>query len=150
RHDALVGSDHEHGQVYAAHAGQHVLDESFVAGDVHDLDGEVRLLDECEAQVDRDAASLLLGEAVGVGARQRLHQRGLAVVDVPGGADDDVAGAAHSAEAATRALTRPATWPGSTVRQSRNMRSSTRRPITGGSPARSRASSVRAAASVAP
>src|SRR5207244_3449626 len=63
-----------------------------------DLDREaIRLLEEREAQVDGDAARLLLGQAVGVGPRQRLDQRGLAVVDVAGGADHDVAaGRAHT------------------------------------------------------
>jgi len=39
-----------------------------VARHVDDLDGEaVRLLEEREAEVDGDAARLLLGQAVGVG-----------------------------------------------------------------------------------
>ena len=60
-------------------------------GHVDDLDREpVGLLQEREAEVDRDAARLLLRQPVGVGAGERLDQRGLAVVDVPGGADDDV------------------------------------------------------------
>ena len=43
-----------------------------------------------EAEVDGDAAALLFFQAVGVDAGQRFDQRGLAVVDVAGGADDDV------------------------------------------------------------
>ena len=54
-----------------------------------------------EAQVDRDAARLLLGQAVGVDAGQRAHQRRLAVVDVARGADDHA-----SSPAAIRAPTR--------------------------------------------
>ena len=42
-----------------------------------------------EAEVDGDAAALLFLEAVGVDAGEGLDQRGLAVVDVAGGADDD-------------------------------------------------------------
>jgi len=42
--------------------------EPLVARHVDDLDGEaVRLLEEREAEVDGDAARLLLGQAVGVG-----------------------------------------------------------------------------------
>ncbi len=37
-----------------------------------------------EAEVDGEAALLLLAQAVGVDAGQRLDERGLAVVDVPG------------------------------------------------------------------
>ena len=96
RHDALVGGDHQHGEVDAAHAGQHVLDEPLVAGHVDDLDRQtVRLLQEREAEVDRDAARLLLGQPVGIDPRQRLDQRGLAVIDVARGADDDVARSCH-------------------------------------------------------
>ena len=42
-----------------------------------------------EAELDGDAALLLLLEPIGVDAGQRAHERGLAVVDVPGGAEDD-------------------------------------------------------------
>ena len=42
-----------------------------------------------EAQVDRDAAGLLLREPVGVGAGERAHERALAVVDVARRPDDE-------------------------------------------------------------
>ena len=42
-----------------------------------------------KADVDGDAAPLLFFEAIGIDAGERFDQRGLAVVDVPGGADDD-------------------------------------------------------------
>ena len=41
-----------------------------------------------EAEIDGDAARFLLLQPVGVDAGQRPHQRGLAVVDMAGGADD--------------------------------------------------------------
>src|SRR3954465_13754885 len=40
------------------------------------------------AQVDGDAAALLLRQAVGIDAGQGFDQRGLAVVHMAGGADD--------------------------------------------------------------
>ena len=81
----------QHGEVDAAGAGQHVLDEALVAGHVDDPDREAaRLLEEGEAELDGDAARLLLRQAVGVDAGEGLDQRGLAVVDVAGRADDDV------------------------------------------------------------
>ena len=49
-----------------------------------------RQLQVGEAEVDGDAAALLFLEAVGVDAGERLHQRGLAVIDMPGRAGDDV------------------------------------------------------------
>ena len=42
-----------------------------------------------EAEVDGHASFLFFLEAVGVDAGQGAHKRGLAVVDVAGGADDD-------------------------------------------------------------
>ena len=47
-----------------------------------------------EPQVDGDAAALFFFQAVGVDAGERFDQGGLAVVDVAGGADDDVLHAA--------------------------------------------------------
>src|SRR5207245_5397137 len=72
--------------------GQHVLDERLVARDVHDarLHG-VGEWQGREPQVDRDAAPLLLLPAVGVDPGQRLDERCLAVVDVPGRADYEAA-----------------------------------------------------------
>ena len=89
RHDRLVGRDHQHHGVDAVGPGQHVPDEPLVAGDVdeggHGARAQVHV---GEAQVDGDPPLLLLLQAVGVGAGEGPHQRALAVVDVPGGADD--------------------------------------------------------------
>ena len=43
-----------------------------------------------ESDIDGDAAALFFFQPVRVDAGQGLHQRGLAVVDVPRRADDDV------------------------------------------------------------
>src|SRR5262247_3231523 len=155
RHHTLVGRDDQHRQVDPADAGQHVLDEALVPRDVDDLDREpTRLLEERESEIDRDAAGLLFGKTVGVGAGQRLDQRGLAVVDVPGGTDDDVRGdrrRAHRRVAASvSASARSPTWAGSTVRQSSSRRSCAVRPTTGGSPPRSASSSRIVASELAP
>ena len=50
-----------------------------------------------EPEVDRETAASLLFEAVGVDAGERLHQRRLAVINVPGGGYD-----AHERNAAIR------------------------------------------------
>ena len=91
RHDRVVGGDDEHGQVDAGGAGEHVLDEALVAGHVDDAEAEVAQVEGGEADVDGDAAGLLLGQAVAVDAGEGLDERGLAVVDVAGGAEDQVA-----------------------------------------------------------
>ena len=42
RLDGFVGGDHEQHQVDAAHAGQHVLDEALVAGDIDEAEPQRR------------------------------------------------------------------------------------------------------------
>ncbi len=91
RHDGIIGRHDEQGQVDAGGAGEHVLDEALVAGHVHDAQAVGGQVEDGEADVDGDAASFLLRQAVAVDARQRLDQRGLAVVDVAGRAEDQVA-----------------------------------------------------------
>ena len=84
RHHAIVERHHQQCRIDAAGAGEHRVHEPLMA----------RHIDEAErvgigvAEIDGDAAPLLLGQAIGIDAGQRLHQRGLAVIDVAGGADD--------------------------------------------------------------
>ena len=73
---ALVRVDHEQEEVDAGRAGDHRANEALVPGDVDD--GELRPVRQLErrvAEVDRDAALVLLRQPVGVLARQRLDER---------------------------------------------------------------------------
>ena len=63
--------------------------EPLVAGDVDEPDLDAVALEVGEAEVEGDAAPLLLRQPVAVDAGERPHQGGLAVVDVTGGADDE-------------------------------------------------------------
>ena len=92
RHRAVVGGDDEERQVDAAGACQHVVDQPLVAGDVDEADHAVGRRHVGEAEVDGDAARLLFLEPVGVDAGEGADERGLAVVDVTGGADDHASG----------------------------------------------------------
>jgi hypothetical protein len=96
-HDALVGRHHQQHQIEAGRAGHHRADESLVAGHVDHRDpraaGQIEVR---EAQLGGDAARLLDRQPIGVDAGQRVDQRGLAVVDVAGGADDEGPGRGHS------------------------------------------------------
>ena len=89
-HDPVVGRHHQQKEVDAGGAGHHGLDETLVTGHVHDAQpaaaGEGQL---GEAQLDADAPLLLLLEPVGVAAGEGLDERGLAVVDVSGGAQGE-------------------------------------------------------------
>ena len=91
RHHRLFSRDHQQHDIDAADARQHVLDETFMPRHVDEA--ERRLIVEGQtgkAEIDGDPALLLLLQAVGVGPSQRFDERSLAVIDVPGGADDDV------------------------------------------------------------
>ncbi|MCY4508871.1 MAG: hypothetical protein OXG35_18230, partial [Acidobacteria bacterium] len=92
RHDRLVGGDDEEHAVDAARAGQHVLDEALVAGHVHERQPGVAVAPVRESEIDGDPARLLLLQPIRIGAGQGPDESALAVVDVSGGADDDVAG----------------------------------------------------------
>src|SRR5207302_10290931 len=98
-------------------------DETGMARDVDDSyqpaagQGQV-----CKAEVDGHPPPLLLGQPVGVDAGQRLDQRGLAVVDVASGADDET----HLRNQRTACSTAPnsgSSSPIRTVRGSRQQRS---------------------------
>ncbi len=109
RHHAVVGRDREQHQVDAVRAGQHVADETLVAGDVdHAGARAVGQREIGEAQVDRNPAFLFFLEAVGVLAGERLDKRGLAVIDMAGGADDGMGdsvmgdGGGHGAKVETK------------------------------------------------
>ena len=94
RLDGFVGGDDHQHQVHAAHAGQHVADKALVARHVDEAQPDFfsagrRQFKVGEAEIDGDAAALLFFQTVGINAGQGFDQRGLAVVDVSGGADDD-------------------------------------------------------------
>ena len=88
RHHAFVGGDHEQHEVDAARPGEHVLHEPLVAGHIDDADSDPgRGHERGEAEIDRDPALLLFGQPIGIDPGEPAHERGLAVVDVAGGAD---------------------------------------------------------------
>ena len=96
RHHAVVRGDHQEEQVDAGRAGDHRAHEALVAGDVDDAQpAAARQLELGVAQLDRDAALLLLAQPVGVLAGEARDERGLAVVDVAGGAEGERRTFAH-------------------------------------------------------
>ena len=92
RHHRLVRGHHEQHGVDAVRARQHVADEPLVPGHVHDAEAVIAQVEGREADVDGDSAGFLFRQPVGVDAGERLDERRLAVVDVAGGAEDQVAG----------------------------------------------------------
>jgi hypothetical protein len=100
-HDRFVGGHVQHHEIHPAHAGKHVPDEALVTGNVHERKDDVLFRGVREAKIDRDAAFFFLAEAIGIGAGQRHDQRALAVIDVTGGADDNMT---HQVENPQRTL----------------------------------------------
>ena len=83
----------QHHEIDAGGAGQHVVHEpSWPGTSTKPTIVAARARPVGKAQVDRDAARLFLLEPIGVDAGQLADQRGLAVIDVAGGADDHGAG----------------------------------------------------------
>ena len=126
----LACVDHEQEQVDPGCPGNHRAHEPLVARHVDERQApSIGKLERCIAEVDGDAARLLLRQAVGVLARERANEPRLAVVDVPRGAD----GQRHAEIACATSSTSSSV----SVRQSSSSRPSRTIPTTGGSPARS-------------
>ncbi|GBD18617.1 hypothetical protein HRbin27_01115 [bacterium HR27] len=94
-HRPLVGRHDQKSRVEPADAGEHVLDESLVTGDVDDTQPPTtRQGHPGEAEVDGHLALFFFPQPIGIDAGECFHQRRLPVVDVTGGTDD-VGLAAH-------------------------------------------------------
>src|ERR1700681_927021 len=88
-HHAVVSRDHQQREIDPTSPSDHGVHQPLVAGAVdipqHGavIEPRVRV-----TEFDGDAARLFFRLAIGIDASQRAYQRGLAVIDVPGGADD--------------------------------------------------------------
>ncbi len=92
RHHALVRRDSEQDQVDARGPRHHGAHQALVSRYVDDPEHPTRRERELrKAELDRDPALLLLGQAITVHTGQGLHERGLAVVDVTCAAEDQSA-----------------------------------------------------------
>ena len=136
-HHAVVGGDDHQVQVDPGRARDHRAHEALVAGHVDDRQPAPRRQRERRvAELDRDPARLLLGQAVGVDAGQRGDERGLAVVDVAGGAEGERASClARGAYGGGRLL---GLLVGERARVEQQPPVGDPRPTSGGSPARRR------------
>ncbi|MNS93486.1 hypothetical protein D3C72_1276650 [compost metagenome] len=89
RHHAVIGGDHEQREVDAACARGHGVNQLLMARDIDQaehvavLERHVRI-----AKLDREAARLPFLQSVGIHARQRPDQAGLAMIDMSCRADD--------------------------------------------------------------
>jgi hypothetical protein len=61
-----------------------------VSRNIHESNTHFAQVEKCEAKVNRDAAALFFFEPIRVRASKGGDERGLAVINVPGRANDDV------------------------------------------------------------
>ena len=92
--------------LHARYAGDHVVHESVVAGDIHETDSMPAQVAVREPEVDRQPAPFFLFQPVRVDAREGTHDRGLAVVDVTGERDDHDRFASVSSSSSSRSAPR--------------------------------------------
>ncbi len=120
RHPAVVRRHDQEGEVNRAHAGDHVLDEILVAGDVDDAERNVIEDELREAELDRDSALLFFRQPIRLCAGERTDERGLAVIDMAGSGESEML---HNASAAWSAWTSASSSDGKMVRRSSLRRS---------------------------
>ncbi len=95
-HHALVGGDDEQHQIDSRCASHHRSDQPLVTGHVDHREARTAgQVERREAELDGDAARLLLGQAIAVDTGERADQRRLAVIDVTGGAEHESRRSAH-------------------------------------------------------
>src|SRR5208282_2784940 len=89
RANGFVGSNNQQNEVDSRSARKHVLHKALVTGHVHKTESHTTFFEEGKADIDSDAAAFLFLQAVRMRAGQCFNQRGLTVVNVTGGANDD-------------------------------------------------------------
>ena len=90
RANGFVRGNHQQNEVDSRSSCKHVFYETLVPRHVHKTKAHAAFFQKSEAKIDGDAAALLFLQAVRMRAGQGFNQRGFAVVNVAGGADDDV------------------------------------------------------------
>ena len=127
RHGTFVRGNHKERDVDAGGTSEHRPDKGLVPWDIHDAEcANTVELEGRKAQFDRDAATLLLWQAVGVDAGEGAHERCLAVIDVPRGSENHRGAALAGAGRNSSQLTKARNARPSPTCSSRNSRSNRR------------------------
>ena len=90
--DRIVRRDHKHSQVDTSCTREHLPHKLFVAGDVDNTESKVAKIQFSKTELNGDAAFLFFRQSVRVDPRQRSDQRGLSVIDVAGGTQNEMCG----------------------------------------------------------
>jgi len=91
RHQALVRRDHQQRSIDTRGPRHHCVDQSLVPRDIDEMELQLVLGKLGESQIDGDPPFSLLGQSIAIGARECLYQGGLAMIDVTGCSEYDVA-----------------------------------------------------------
>jgi hypothetical protein len=75
-----------------------------MAGNVDETETHVPEIEKGKSEINGDAAPLFFFEAIRIRACERFDERGFAMVDVPGGANDDVLGGFHQQDLMRRTM----------------------------------------------
>ena len=89
RHHAFIRGDDQRDQIDPMRARQHVLHKALVSGHIDKANAHVTQIEIGKTNVDRNTSSLFFRQPIRINARQRAHQRRLAVIDMSRRADDD-------------------------------------------------------------
>ena len=119
RHHAVVGRDDQQNEINARRPGQHVAHEFLMPRHIDEPEDRAIVGRQVgEAEIDGNAARLLLFQPVGIDAGERMDQRSLAVVDVARRSNDhgEIPEAGRS-RAVTSSAARLAIKPASSSRQ---------------------------------
>src|SRR5580704_10585565 len=82
RLDRFIRRNHKKHQVYSRGASQHVANETLMPGHIYKTELHAIFFQKSKPKINGYPAALLFRQPVRMGARQRLHERRLAVVDM--------------------------------------------------------------------
>ena len=91
RLDAFFGGDRQQRHVHSVRARHHRVDEPLMPRHIDDADAHaVRQVEVGEAEFDGESTLFFFFKAVRFDAGERLDQLRFAMVDMPGGAEDNM------------------------------------------------------------
>src|SRR5437762_14270908 len=88
-HHAFIRRHDKHHQINTMYACQHVLDEAFITGNIHESNVDIAKIEVSKPEVNGYPAFLFFRKTIGITAGQRAHERAFSVIDMTGSADDD-------------------------------------------------------------
>ncbi len=83
-----IRRNHQQHQVDARRTGQHVAHESLMTRHIYKTEPDAIFFQKSKAEINGNPAPFLFREPVGMRPRQRLHERGFAVIDMAGSSNN--------------------------------------------------------------